>query len=234
MRQLDSFSKVLLDRLELDQIVTLARSKAAEAERVMAAAPPLVWRRPSDHDPDRPTHVETADPDAEMPETAGPAGAGRIRGILLHKLIEEVLTEELAEDAAAATERAAGLLAQLAAQQALPPATLPVPSECAATVLRTLALPEVAALRPNLIPELPVYGRDADGICVAARMDAAAVHEGRIRVVIDWKSDVAPGPVQREEHAAQLADYLALTGADRGMLVNMSRGEVVPVRRPSP
>jgi hypothetical protein len=205
---------------------------AAEAERVAAAAPPLVWRRPSDHDPDRAMPLETADPDAEAPETASPVGAGRIRGILLHKLLEEVLTGELGEDAAAAAERAAELVDQLAAQHALSTDARPDPTECAQTALRTLALPEVAELRPHLIPELPVYGQSPDGICVAGRMDAATVYKGRIQVVIDWKSDVAPGPVERADHAGQLADYLALTDADRGLIVYMSRGEVVLVTRP--
>jgi len=207
---------------------------AAEAERVTAAAPPLVWRRPSDHDHDRTTPVETADPDAESPETAAPVGAGRIRGILLHKLIEEVLTGELGEDDEAGAERAAELLDQLAAQQGISAGALPDPTECVQTALRTLALPEVAALRPHLIPELPVYGRGPDGVCVAGRMDAATVHEGRVQVVIDWKSDVAPGPVERSDHAGQLADYLALTNADRGLIIYMSRGEVVLVTRPDP
>jgi hypothetical protein len=66
---------------------------AAEAERVAAAAPPLAWRRPSDHDSDRAFVAESAvDPANETAEVVI-AGAGRLRGILLHKLMEFLIGE---------------------------------------------------------------------------------------------------------------------------------------------
>ena len=88
---------------------------ATEAERVAAAAPPLAWRRPSDHDPDRALVADgDVDPANETGEVVIAAGAGRLRGILLHKLMEEFLTGELREDEREATERAGILLGQLA------------------------------------------------------------------------------------------------------------------------
>ena len=131
---------------------------AAEAERVAAAAPPLAWRRPSDHDPDRAVVAEGAvDPANETAEVVIAAGAGRLRGILLHKLMEEFLTGELGEDEREVTDRAGVLLGQLVAGATDVDGTLPDPAELAATALRTLRLPEIAALRPRLLPELAVW-----------------------------------------------------------------------------
>ena len=198
-----------------------------EGARIAVAVPSFTWRRPSDHDPDRAMLVETADPTEPGIEVAASAGGGRVRGVLLHKLMEELITGEIAEGEAEVAARAAELRAQLVGLEALSDTDLPDPLECATTVVRTLHLPEVAALRPHLVAELPVYGRRSEGVYVAGRMDAAAVIEGRVTVVIDWKSDVAPGPDEQAGYAGQLADYLVLAGAERGALVYMSRAEVI-------
>ncbi|RWP48355.1 hypothetical protein, partial [Mesorhizobium sp.] len=72
-----------------------------ETERaaIAAAAVPLTWLRPSNQDPDRVPIIEAIAIDSgDAPETELPIGAGRVRGLVLHKLMEEVLTGELAED----------------------------------------------------------------------------------------------------------------------------------------
>lgn len=198
---------------------------AAEAERVAAAAPPLAWRRPSDHDPDRSIVAEGAvDPANETGETVVAAGAGRLRGILLHKLMEEFLTGELGEDESPVMERAGELLRQLMAG-ALATDTLPEPSELAATALRTLRLPEIAALRPRLLPELAVWS-EQDGALMAGRADAVAYDGDAADVVLDWKSDIAPSAQDRAQYRSQLQDYMTAIGAPRGAVVYMSLGEL--------
>lgn len=201
---------------------------AAEAEAVAAAAPPVAWRRPSDHDPDSPDveEVEAGEAATDLVEAARPVGAGRVRGILLHKLMEEMLTGELAPDAAAVAARAAALGVELRALEAGETAH-PDPAECAATALRARALPEVAVLWPSLQAEVPVFATDTDGALVAGRADALSVVEGRVEVVIDWKSDLDPGPEERSAHAGQVAAYLRVTGAPRAALVYLTRGEIV-------
>lgn len=79
---------------------------------------------------------------ADAPEAAIPIGAGRVRGLVLHKLLEEILTGELPEDAPALTKRAKALTSELVAE--IGPGA-PKPAELAATVLHTLRNPEVAA-----------------------------------------------------------------------------------------
>jgi len=62
---------------------------------------------------------------------------------------------------------------------------------------------------------------------MAGRADAAArAADGALLAVIDWKSDIAPGPRQIEDHVDQLRLYLAATDAPRGALVYMSLGQV--------
>jgi hypothetical protein len=103
---------------------------------------------------------------------------------------------------------------------------LPSPDEMAETALQALALPDIAALRPFLVPEMAVWAtRGVD--LVAGRADALAIRDGKIDVAIDWKSDVNPTPTVRKSYVGQLRDYLDATGAPRGALVFITLGEVV-------
>jgi CRISPR-associated exonuclease Cas4 len=86
----------------------------AERAAIAAAAMPLQRLRPSDHDPDRAPRGEAiAMEPGEAPETELPVGAGRVRGLILHKLMEEMLTGELAEEMPVVAARARVLMTQL-------------------------------------------------------------------------------------------------------------------------
>ncbi|AZO34826.1 MAG: DNA helicase UvrD [Mesorhizobium sp.] len=200
---------------------------AQQAAAVAAAAPPIVWRRPSDHDPDRADvqEVEIGEVIEDILEAPRVVGAGRVRGVLLHKLMEEMVTGELAGDPASVQARATVLAAELRTLES-GEAVYPDPAECAETALRARALPEVAALWPMLEAELPIYAIDTDGVLVSGRADALALRDGRIEVILDWKSDLAPTAAERAAYSAQVAAYLRTTGASRGALVYLSRGEV--------
>ena len=53
-------------------------------------------------------------------------------------------------------------------------------AELAGTVLRTLMLPDVAALRQRLVPELPLFGsevRDGQDILLSGQADAVVFDE---------------------------------------------------------
>jgi ATP-dependent exoDNAse (exonuclease V) beta subunit len=208
-----------------------------ETERVAiaAASTPLRWLRPSDRDPDRMPMGEAIVIElGDAPESELPVGPGRVRGLILHKLMEEVLTGELPEDASAFATRARVLMNELVID-AENSAQLPDP-EIAATAVRTLALPEIAALRPSLVPEWPIYARLADqpkATALAGRIDAIALEDGQASVVLDWKSDVAPSEQDMREHAGQLSEYLRAAGAPRGAIVYMTPGLVrwVTLRR---
>jgi ATP-dependent exoDNAse (exonuclease V) beta subunit len=202
---------------------------AAERAIIDNAAVPLTWVRPSDHDPDRLEAVEAITLDAgDAPEIDLPVGAGRVRGLLLHKLMEEVLTGELVEEVGRFANRARELVSELVLDPDEGDA-LPDADEIAATAWRTLQLPSIAALRARLTPEWPVYTLLEDSSkprALAGRIDAIAYAGDRAEVVVDWKSDVDPSDADIRFHAGQLADYLQATGALRGALVYMTPGLV--------
>lgn len=162
---------------------------------------------------------------------------GRERGLILHKLLEEVLTGETAQDSAALAERAQTLIAALGRPAVEDPSQGLSPSELAACVTRTLALPEIATLRPALTPELPVYAAvllDEVEQATAGIADAIALGpDGTPQVVIDWKSDVQPTPEAIDHYRAQVRAYLDMTGAARGLVVLVTSGEIIAVT-PSP
>ena len=200
-----------------------------EAEAVLVATPPIRWRRPSESDADR---AETLGPVArnvsEAYEYLAPIGAGRHRGILLHKLMEELLTGELVDTEIAAVERrAADLRDELLGWDEESPAMPPSLAEIAQTALNTLSLPDIAPLRPQLIPEVAIWSSDSAAALLTGRADALAVADGKITAALDWKSDIAPTDEERLRHASQLRDYLRATKAPRGALVYMSLAEVV-------
>jgi CRISPR-associated exonuclease Cas4 len=202
---------------------------ALEAARVAASAPIVSWRTPSADDPDRRRDVPSSIPDPDGVVPAEATGAGRARGAVIHKLIEEVLTGELPHTGAVVRERAASLLTQLGA--GLNRAG-PDPAECAGTALSALALPDVAEFRQKLVPEWPIHAMAPDGALVSGRVDAVVLGgAGDVEVVIDWKSDVNPDPAARRAHAAQMTDYLEATGATRGAIVYVSQSEVSWIER---
>jgi RecB family exonuclease len=90
-------------------------------------------------------------------------------------------------------------------------------------------LPEIAALRAELVPEFPVYGMlgdAADQTALAGRADAIAVRDGQVSVMVDWKSDVAPTAEDIRAHAGQIRHYMAALDAAHGALVYMTSGTV--------
>jgi ATP-dependent exoDNAse (exonuclease V) beta subunit len=168
---------------------------AAEHAVIDAASEPLTWIRPSDHDLDRlPTTEAIALELGDAPEIDALVGAGRVRGLLLHKLMEEVLTGELDEDIGSLADRAGALLAELVLDAAEDEG-LPDCDEIAATARRTLELPDIAAFRARPVPEWPIYALVADSpspSALAGRIDAIAFEGDQIEVVLDWKSDIDP------------------------------------------
>ena len=111
---------------------------------------------------------------------------GRERGVILHKLIEEVLTGETQETLPGLVARAESLIRVLGQTVADDPVQGLVPAELAECVIRTLSLSEIADLRPRLVPEVPVY---------------SAVTAGAEEHVTTGVADaVALGPVDAKEH----------------------------------
>lgn len=219
----------------------------SEAATIAATRRSILWRSPSRHEmpPDvtpRPDRDEVfADAVAlseqlpfEPDNAAGAIRGGRERGLIVHKLLEEVLTGETPDYADALEIRARALLAQLGISEAARPEDGPLAPELAATTLRALAIPEIVACRSRLLPETTVFSVQADvgrTIYVGGIADAVAYQPtGAIDLVIDWKTDVSPSARQIDLYRDQIRDYLVATGASQGLLVFVTTGQVIVVR----
>ena len=217
---------------------------AAEAAAIMERHRSIVWLTPS-----RDESVAGPVLQAEMPEIlvtdtdGAPADSsaatiiqgGRERGLILHKLIEEVLTGETAETIADLLARAEILIRALGWPVADDPVRGLVPAELAGCVVRALSLPDIVVLRPGLMPEFPVYAStvtDTHEEATAGIADAIAFDSnGAPQVVIDWKSDVDPTPETLEHYCSQVRAYLDMTTTERGLVVALTSGLVIPVMR---
>ncbi|RWB14332.1 MAG: hypothetical protein EOQ40_30315 [Mesorhizobium sp.] len=107
----------------------------------------------------------------------------------------------------------------------------PDPYEMGAAALRGIALPQIAELRPHLVPEIAIWGRDKVSL-ITGRADALAIIGDRVDAAIDGKSDVHPTPAVREAHVQQLRDYLSATGAACGAIVYLTSGEIAWIGPP--
>jgi ATP-dependent exoDNAse (exonuclease V) beta subunit len=216
---------------------------AAEAARITRAMHKLDWTRPSrmelgEGPPSIPVPLFDSADDAQLAtEIPVPSVAGSSqRGILLHKLMEEVLTGETSVTPAELRRRAEELIGQLGLESEIDPARGISPVELAATVERTLGLPEVTQLRERLVPEHTVFGRETTPvgeILISGVADAVALDaEGGIDTIIDWKSDVDPSQSTLIHYFKQLDEYRRHTGAKRALLVLMTAGKVMEARAP--
>lgn len=215
---------------------------AAQARAIHEQQPHLAWRAPSRDEgtaghvlaPEQPD-IWSAGTDESAPNLKAPPTiqGGMERGLILHKLMEEILTGEVTDDAEAVTARAGELIASLGKAPEADPATGLSPAELAGCVARTLALPQIVALRPRLLPEFPVYGvtdEENGQSATAGVADAMTLAEsGAPEVVIDWKSDVNPSAAMLDHYHAQVGAYLEITGATEGLIVLMTAGQVIPV-----
>lgn len=206
-----------------------------EAAAIAASERKIDWHQPSRHEgTEAPLEAgqEVFTDRESIPASAGKIAiqGGRERGLVLHKLMEEILSSETSDDELALISRVKVLLGQLGLEDHDDAATGPSSAELASTVRRTLALPEIAALRPRLESEFWIYaGTERDNVVTltAGIADAVAFDaSGCLELVIDWKSDINPGVAVVEQYRAQVRDYLAATGAATGLIVFMTSGNI--------
>ena len=209
-----------------------------EATAIVDATAKIAWSAPSRDEGRGVDDHSQAEPELVFGEVAGaapsgPVQGGRERGLIIHKLFEEVLTGEILDEEAHLADRARELIVQLGLEPAGAAATGISEQEVARVVVRTLALPEIVAMRDRLVPELPVLAsEEVDGIEVvtAGIVDALHLDEGgQPRAAIDWKSDVDPDPAATEQYRGQVKRYLHVTGISDGMIVFVTHGTVIRV-----
>lgn len=218
---------------------------AAEASRIASATQKLTWHAPS-RDERQLARIASADEESAdytadlesivpQPSAENAVQGGRARGLILHKLIEEVLTGETEEVESQLTQRAEILIRAMGIPAATDPSKGLSPHELASCVTRALSSPEIAELRPALLPEFPLYSssvREGQEDATAGIADAIAFGpDGKPMVVIDWKSGISPDTAVLEHYRGQVRDYLAICGAERGLIVLATTGTVIHVAR---
>jgi exodeoxyribonuclease-5 len=209
-----------------------------QAAAIAAAERRIIWHQPSRHEqsmvsaqPADRVFVGAESILESVPKSNGDMTiqGGRERGVILHKLIEEVLTGETAEDVDTLQTRASELLGQLGLPDENDAADGLSSREMATAVRRTLQLQEIAELRPRLLPEFRVYAATSAGqklLLTAGIADAIAHDRGQIDTIVDWKSDVNPTPADIEAYREQVRDYLIATGAALGLIVFITSSRI--------
>lgn len=218
-----------------------------EADVIAASERKIDWHRPSRHEGTEPpseagqavfSGIESLVDSMPAADGEIPIQGGRERGLVLHKLMEEVLSGETSDEEPALTSRAKLLLGQLGLEDHEDASAGLSSAELASTVRRTLELPEIAELRPRLEPEFWIYaGMESDNLITLTAGIADAVvlgGSGDLEIVIDWKSDINPGASVVEQYRAQVHDYLSATGAATGLIVFMTSGRIERVGAVSP
>ena len=156
------------------------------------------------------------------------------RGLVIHKLLEEVLSGETGDDMAALITRAIRLIAELGEEDHDDARAGLSARELAQAVCNTLALPEIVKLRPSLWPEFHVYGGDGVDLAVTGIADAVGFGpDGTPEVIVDWKSDVAPSLAMLAHYRDQVGSYMGMTGATRGLIVLVTSGTVIEIVAPA-
>lgn len=219
-----------------------AATWAREQADIAAHRRTVSWHRPSRHEDtgareDEPATVSSGNESVdETPDEwdGWSTGQERLkRGLILHKLMEEVLTGETPDEERPLRVRAAELIDQQDLEDAADASSDVSSVRMAAMVVRTLKHPEIASLRPRLAPECWVYGIEENGkktSITAGIADAVALdEEGRIDVVVDWKSDTVVRENQVSIYRGQVSDYLKATGAKTGLIVFLNSGRIVTV-----
>ena len=217
----------------------------AEAAVIAATRRSIVWRSPSRHegggggDPDASDEgvfvgedalSESIPTETQRDDEKITIKGGRERGLVIHKLLEEVLTGETPDSPDSLETRANLLLSELGIARSESAEEGPYAPEMAASVRRGLEIPAVAALRPRLLSEVTVFSADTAGqgtVFVGGVADALALGDGdQVEVVVDWKSDVDPATAVVDLYREQVRDYLAATGGKKGLLVFVTGGHI--------
>ena len=209
---------------------------ADEARTIVEKTKKIQWHQPSRHEKGTHPAPFPEPPEDENTELVRPSVAGgQLRGSVLHKMMEETLTGELEPERKQLEARAHELILQLGSEPASDSARGVSPGELSDTILRTYEIPLVKEYRDRLIPEYTVFSaelRENQVKAVAGVADAVAFGEnGKVELVIDWKSDVAPSATTRAGYRDQIRDYIASLDCARALVVYMTSGHIEEVTR---
>ncbi len=199
----------------------------AEGDQIKQVSNRLRWISPS-KDEVPPIDLETTiiDDEDHSIETADIQGKGFIRGLVIHRLIEEIITGETHREDLSC--RAQQLSDQIHTSFEIHPPVVMDTEEISFRIQRTLDLPPISHLLGSLVPECPVYNVVSDtekesvitGIADAISFSS----DGSPQLIIDWKSGRATS-----HHQQQIGAYMNAAGISKGLLVYIDSGEIKEV-----
>ncbi len=241
---LSEFSLGFPPRKDENQNIQTREVFAEEAGRIIDLNHPIVWLTPSKHDVDEEhSSIETCvisisdlDEETTVTEALVEVKGSVKRGLIIHKLLEEVLTGETLDNLKDLTSRAHELITSLSETHHNTAAEGISADEIAMSCIRALSLPEIQELRSHqLSPEISIYASSmlnksehvTRGFADAISYDA----NGKPKVVVDWKSDISPTPEIIEKYKSQVYAYLSATGAEKGLIVFTTSGKLIEVMR---
>lgn len=215
----------------------------AEAAQITAKTVKVEWIAPSraeDADESRDSveaelvFVSADDGSVEEGEAISAPQGGRERGLVIHKLLEEVVTGETGSSKQALQNRAADLIRELGCDASADATRGLSPEELADSALRGLTHPSIAAVRAELRPEVPIYASSTAGaveMVTAGIADAVAIKGGSPILIVDWKSDVNPSAEMVAHYRVQVSRYLEAMKIPLGLIVFVTTGKVIEVKR---
>ena len=190
--------------------------------------------KPSDEVWTEEENIEVSDSAIEIVEPQNIKGS-KDRGLILHKLMEEIITGETSEDTTSLKSRAKELIIECGLEPVEEASEGLSAAELVDCVNRTLAIPEIKQIRSGLCAEVPVYALNklknktefSVGIADALYLDS----DGKASIVIDWKSDVKPSEKSIQKYTKQVDAYLGIVGVTRGMIVLMTSGKIIEITK---
>lgn len=233
--ELESFSNAM--RVQRDVTVNNqdAKTFAEQTAAILAAKKPIINKTPSRHESHASSLRISLDDLIDAEPVADPSefvqGSAE-RGIVMHKLMEEILTGELKDNEPEVENRARELIQQMIAfkEDEIKDMDARV---MAKEIMQTLALPQIASIRHRLVPEVATsssYENDKIEGVTFGIMDAADISDrGEIETVIDWKSDRSPTAAIIEFYRDQMSDYMKMNSAKRGLIVFMASGKIIDI-----
>lgn len=210
----------------------------AEHDRILDRRRRVVWQSPSRQEPtvsvsETLSDDEIVDAVPDYDPMVMIKGSAQ-RGIVLHKLMEEIVTGELSEDGL--DDRVVELIEQIESNPEKAAELELNPAELAKCVRNTLKIDAVKMLLGRLVPEV-VVGQSVESdhveMVVYGVADAIAYEDGsnaEVDAVVDWKSDVRPNKDTIQHYRDQVRSYMKSVGAKRGLIVLMTSGEVIEVK----
>lgn len=212
-----------------------AETFAKQAAQIFSAKKPIINQTPSRHESHITSFRISLDDLIDAEPVADPSefvqGSAE-RGVVMHKLMEEILTGELKENEKDVERRANELIEQISSSKEID--IKDMNSEIIAReIMQTLALPQISSIRPRLVPEIATYSstdhRNAEAVTFGV-IDAVELGEDNsIKTIVDWKSDRNPSSEIIQMYREQINKYMEMNSASRGMIVFMGSGKVIDI-----